>query len=340
MPRGAGGGIFNSASNELSHLQLGVQINCLVWGYGWGVAGKSLDPVRVALFVSLVEGGLSKSGAAREAGIGLATMNRQFNDPLSAIVLGLVGRGLMVGGVAGRESYSKEALRGLEDFGFFREYFFARSTNPWAEEAAYKMLELAATGREEYVVVNLPPGSGKSTIFTHDLLAWLACRDRGLSQMIGSASQNLANAYTNRLRNTFERTTPVRASAKMLEMGWAKDAKSTLARSYGRFKPLEQGQWSRNAFDLAQLDGSKRGEKESSFVGYGMDAGFLGGRFDIVVWDDLVTGKTMATEASREKLITDWENESETRLEPEGLLILQGQRLGPNDLYRYVLDLK
>ena len=635
----------------------------------------------MAHFVALVVSGVSKSGAAREAGIGLATMNRQLNDPLSAIMAGLVGAGLAVG-VPGRESYSPDALRALDDFGFFREYFFARSTNPWAEEAAYKMLELAATPREEYVVVNLPPGAGKalaldtliatpsgwttqggirvgdelfdengevcrvvakseifyghdcyevktddgssvianaahewsvrldglgqykaickpdyvgktgpkpskdgrhvhtseflaksrtkrpqlqmasalntpdvelpidpyvlgvwlgdgiaagsrltihpddaphivkrvedagyrverkaymrysvtgsklwardgltthlrkagllgaktvpseflrgsirqrlallqglidsdghvsnkgaiefrntnknlalsvqhlvhslgakasltesratlygkdcgtkyrvtfylkdaaslprkavntkngirtpsryltatptnsvptqciqvdspshlylagrglmvthnSTIFTHDLLAWMACRDRGLSQMIGSASQNLANGYTNRLRNTFERTTPVRANAKLLELGRAKDAKSTLARSYGRFKPLDQGQWSRNAFDIAQLDGSKRGEKESSFVGYGMDAGFLGGRFDRVVWDDLVTGKTIATDAARIKLETDWENESETRLEPEGLLILQGQRLGPTDLYRYCVS--
>jgi len=561
------------------------------------VAGKPLDAGKVALFTSLVERGLPKSRAAKESGISLATMNRQFNDPMSAIVTALAERGLAVGGVPGRESYSKDALRALEDFGFFREYFFARSTNPWAEEAAYKIVELAATNREEYVVINQPPGclsgetwittnragngrryqiadlykrfhggkwredvatmaqrhddagrcrlgeigdvvssgekitytlttsigmsiratadhlfqrpdlsftrlgdlrpgmsvlirgerkrsvpaprkryastytkyhpnqreakdgfrywthrlvmeahlnglafgdyiyllrvnekrskelifltpeqvvhhinhvhtdnrlenlaltahgehhrhhadetkvllpvvedtitsielwgeeptydimmaddphsfmadgfsvhnSGKSALFSHDLPAWLACRDRGLSQMIGSASQNLANGYTNRLRNTFERTNPVKANQRLLDLGLAKDAKSTLARSYGRFKPLEQGQWSRNAFDLAQLDGSKRGEKESSFVAYGMDSDYLGGRFDVALWDDLVTKKTLATQESREKLIEKWEMESETRLEPEGLLALIGQRLGPNDLYRYVLDLK
>ena len=36
-----------------------------------------------------------------------------------------------------------------------------------------------------------------------------------------------------------------------------------------------------------------------------------------------------------ERLTQWWEVEAETRLEPGGLLILQGQRLGRDDLYRW-----
>ena len=35
-----------------------------------------------------------------------------------------------------------------------------------------------------------------------------------------------------------------------------------------------------------------------------------------------------------------WDSEAESRLEPDGLLILQGQRIAGNDLYRHCLDKK
>ena len=304
------------------------------------MAAHRLDPLKVATFALLVSKGQSMTASAKEAKISWPTVMRQMKDPTSPIVIALASHNIHKGGIPGWEKYTLDAQRALTDFGFFREYFFARSTSPWAEEAAYKVAELLATDREEYFVVNIAPGTGKSTFFTHDLPAWILARDRSKSLMIGSASQNLANGYVNRLRNSFERTIPEKADRKLLDLGLAKDAKSTLPLSYGRFRAVQGGVWSRNQFDIAQIDGEARGEKESSVVAYGMDAGFLGGRFDFVIWDDLVTNKTLATEGARDKLIKDWEAESETRLEPEGLLILQGQRLGPSDLYRHCLDLK
>jgi len=301
------------------------------------MAGKKLDPQKVALFALLIEKGYSESAAEREAGIAHATVHRQKQDPTSPIYLALANLNLK--GTRLPKALKSDPQKALTDFGFFRQYFFARSTSPWAEEAAYKVAELLETDREEYLVVNIAPGVGKSTFFTHDLPAWILARDRSKSLMIGSASQNLANNYVNRLRNTFERTIPEKADLRLKELGMAEDAKSTLPLAYGRFRGIgSNAQWSRNAFDILQPDGEARGEKENSVVAYGMDSGFLGGRFDFVIWDDLVTNKTIATEAAREKLIKDWDAESETRLEPEGLLILQGQRLGPNDLYRYCLD--
>ena len=301
------------------------------------MAGKKLDPQKVALFALLIEKGYSESAAEKEAGIAHATVFRQKQDPTSPIYLALANLGLK--GTRLPKALKSDPQRALTDFGFFRQYFFARSTSPWAEEAAYKVAELLETDREEYLVVNIAPGVGKSTFFTHDLPAWILARDRSKSLMIGSASQNLANNYVNRLRNTFERTIPEKADLRLKELGMAEDAKSTLPLAYGRFRGIgSNAQWSRNAFDILQPDGEARGEKENSVVAYGMDSGFLGGRFDFVIWDDLVTNKTIATESAREKLIKDWDAESETRLEPEGLLILQGQRLGPNDLYRYCLD--
>lgn len=302
------------------------------------MAGKGIDPKKVKHYVKLIAQGSPMSVAAKEAQISWATVMRQMKDPYSAIQIALMEKGLESTTIPGWEKYSPEARRALEDIGYFRERHLARSTSPWAEEAAQKILELAATDREEYVVINIAPGVGKSTFFTHDLPLWLACRDRSLSQMIGSSTQRLAESYTSRLRNTFERIIPEHADPHLLKMGMAKDAVSTVSKDYGRFR--DSSLWTRGQFNIAQPEGIQRGEKESSFAAFGMDTKFLGGRFDFVIWDDLVTGETLKTERAREELIRLWEDEAETRLEPNGLLILQGQRLGPNDLYRYCLDLK
>jgi len=79
-------------------------------------------------------------------------------------------------------------------------------------------------------------------------------------------------------------------------------------------------------------------DKERTVSAYGMDGGFLGGRYDLVIWDDLVDKRSMRTAEARETLINMWETEAETRLEPGGLLILQGQRMRSDDLYRYIWD--
>ena len=295
----------------------------------------------IATFAMTMQKGGTVADAEKASGISHVTAYRQMKTPGSAINKALAELGVAGGKIPSVKELARDAQRALKDFEFFREFFFARSTAPWAVEAAYKIIELLESERKEYLVVNIAPGIGKSTFFTHDLPAWILCRDRAKSVMIGSASQNLANGYVNRLRVSFERTIAPKADSDLVTLKLAKDALSTMPMSYGRFRPVSgQGQWSRSQFDVAQPNGVIRGEKEASVAAFGMDAGYLGGRYDFVIWDDLVTNATMATEASREKLISDWESQAETRLEPKGLLILQGQRLGPNDLYRYALNLK
>ena len=304
------------------------------------MAGREIEPERIKKYVKLIAQNASMNEAAKEAGISYSTIMRQIKINDSALNKALGDMGLSEAGVPDRSRWSRDAVRAADDFGYFRERHLARSTSPWAEEAANKILELAETKHKEYVVINCPPGVGKSSLFVHDIPAWLAVRNRALRQMIGSSTQKMANGYTGQLRNTFERTSIVQADPELKAMGLAKDAVSTLVRDYGRFKPADNGLWRREEFVLAQPNGATVTGKEASFVAFGMDTKFLGGRFNIALWDDLVTGSTLKTEESRENLIMLWESEAETRLEPNGLLILQGQRLGPNDLYRYCLNLK
>jgi predicted NACHT family NTPase len=82
-----------------------------------------------------------------------------------------------------------EARRALEDFGFFRYRYFGRRSTPWQEEAGHQVVAWLATKQKEYAVVNCPPGSGKTTLFTHDIPAWLTCRNRGIRGMPRSRSR-------------------------------------------------------------------------------------------------------------------------------------------------------
>lgn len=147
-----------------------------------------------------------------------------------------------------------------------------------------------------------------------------------------------AKRYVQRLRRALERTVPVKAEGEDLARGLAVDAEATLADDFGIFKPEDGDVWSAEAFVVAQHGGVAIDEKEPTWSAFGMDSGFLGMRYDLVVWDDVVDNLTMRTEDARDNQRQWWDDVAEKRLEPAGLLVLQGQRMGPEDLYRYALD--
>ena len=302
-------------------------------------SNKRIDDDRWRKYAQAIGKGHSQRTSAQIAGISYSSVMRQLSVPTSRLNRVLGEYGYEKAGVFGIDDVKGDAQKAIEDFGYFRQRYFARSTSPWVEEAAYKMLELAATPNKEYVVINCPPGVGKSTTWTHDFPVWLAVRDRSRRTMIGSRTAGQAVKYTGRIRRTFERVTPVKADPILFEKGLAEDAKSTLITDFGRFKPSNSDLWRLEEFILAQDGGVAVDDKEPNFVAYGMDSGFLGGRFDTVIWDDLVDKTNIRTVESRENLINWWETEAETRLDPGGLLILQGQRMASDDLYRYALNL-
>ena len=248
-------------------------------------------------------------------------------------------RGEPTGRMKHEKALSEEAVRALEDFGYFRYRYFGRVASPWQEEAAYKMLTLLESDQREFVVVNCPPGSGKSTLFTHDIPAWLTVRNRSLRGLIGSRSEKQSRVYVGRLKKTFERTQRVQAQSDLLIKGRAFDAESTLSRDYGSFKPENPDVWRRDEFTVAQFNEQLTDEKEPTWTGFGMDSASLGWRVNFAVWDDVVDKTTLRTIEAKENQRSWWEDEAETRLEPDGVLVLQGQRMAADDLYRHALNM-
>jgi transposase-like protein len=110
----------------------------------------------------------------------------------------------------------EEAQRGLQDFDFFRRHYLGRVPSPWQVEAALTLVKLLEEPEKEFVVLNVPPGAGKSTLF-HDVAVWAIVRNRAIRVMIGSISQAMAKQYSRRIRETLERPAPIQPDPELVK---------------------------------------------------------------------------------------------------------------------------
>ena len=235
------------------------------------------------------------------------------------------------------EPDAREAFDNIEAFAL---RYFGIILQPWQMEATEHIFTLLDSPQEEYTVINAPPGSGKSTFFAKVIPAFATCRNRALRGMIGSSTQRLAEWYTRRLRAEFEREHVARAELNDQRLGLAVDAERTMQQDFGAFKPDAKEIWRADAFTVLQPDDQPLSQKEPTWSAFGMDSGFLGGRFDLVIWDDVWDPRKMRNSESRADMYRWWDEVAETRLEPGGLFILNGQRMSSDDIYRYALDKK
>jgi hypothetical protein len=237
-----------------------------------------------------------------------------------------------------RDELDDTALDCLADFERFRARYLGSVSTPWQVEAAQRAVTLLDTPEKTYLVINCPQGGGKTRLFSHDLTAWLTVRNRALRGIFGSLAQSVSVNLCANLRDTLERTVPARARPEDIARGLAKDADATLAAEYGRFRPEGAGGlWRRDSIIVEQMHGASM-EKEPTWAAFSREAKFLGWRVDFMVWDDLVSSDMLRNQDRVEDLYNWWNIEAESRVDPGGLLLLVGQRLRSNDIYRYCLD--
>lgn len=229
-----------------------------------------------------------------------------------------------------------EARESLDDFELFRRRYFGRVSTPSQVEAAHRLLELWLSPEDERVVLNCPPGWGKSTEAS-DFACWVICWDRSVRILLTSASQRLAEKYSLRIRRSLERRFPMKASPRDKARGLAVDAEATLAGDFGRFRPESESLWRREEFVVEQLDGLALENKEPTVAAYGLDSDLIGHRADVVIADDLATPSNAKEGQERDSLLEKWPV-IENRVEPGGLVVVIGQRLSAVDLSRHCLD--
>lgn len=310
--------------------------------------GVPTSPRQFSKYRGLRRQGWSQKEAAGRAGISVATAQRFDADRSRSGPPRLSEGGgrfrtygdgdAALSGPVPLDQVCDEARRALSDFAYFQRRYFGRIATPWQAEAAEQMVGFLESPDKEHVVVNCPPGAGKSTLFTLDLPAYVTVRNRAIRGQIGSKVESSARKYVQRLRRALERTKPILGEAEAVAKGLALDAESTLAADFGSFKPENREMWAADAFVVAQHGGALIDEKEPTWSAFGMDSGFLGMRYDLIVWDDLVDKLVLRTVESRQNQQEWWDDVAEKRLDPSGLLVLQGQRMGADDLYRYALD--
>ena len=283
--------------------------------------------------------GLSQAAAARLASVSVSSArvhDRQHPDRADYGRVARLARGMP--DPRREKQLVPEARRALHDFNFFQLRYLGRIGLPWQEESAETTVALLESPDKEFVVDNGPPGAGKSSHFTYALPLWITARDRAIRGLIGSATSKIAGQYSAAMRRVLEAGFPTQCDDEDRAKGIAVDAVATMSEDFGRFKPQVHESWTKDAFIVEQFDGASLTSKEPTWTAVGRDMEFIGGRYDFCIWDDLVTVNRLRTIEMIEKDRDWWDSYAERRLEPGGLLILQGQRLGPSDLYRYCLD--
>lgn len=301
-------------------------------------SGRPATPEQKATYRHLKLEGYTTSEAARRVGMSRDWAHKQNRliGQAAPEALQAARHAAEVGGPIPYDRLGREARRAFDDFEYFGRRFFGRIYRPWQIETANLFVESLSTPDKEFVVENAPPGVGKTTLL-HDFACWATVRDRRLRGCMGSRKELNGIRMLKRIRRSLERTVPMQARPDELEQGISVDAQSCMAWDYGLFRPEVSDTWRQGEFIVAQMDDLPIEEKEPTWSAYGMDSGVLSNRFNLIVWDDLVDKKTLTLD-SLEDQRRWWDDEGETRLEPGGLLVLVGQRLGANDLYRYNLD--
>lgn len=237
------------------------------------------------------------------------------------------------------EQLGEEASRALEDIAFFAERYFGARVMPFQREATARIVELQSTSEEEYVVINVAPGSGKSTFFTKILPAWITCRQRHIRGLIGSASMQMAKLYVGELRDILDSPVPLHQPPEAVKRGISVEPSGCLLKDYGKFKTQDR-KWASDAFFVQQPGGAFFAAKEPTWQAFGRGSIFIGSRVDFAIWDDVYDPEQNRTEDTKQQLFKWWVDVAEKRLEPGGLMVLQGQRLDPQDIYRFALDRK
>lgn len=238
-----------------------------------------------------------------------------------------------------RDELGPDALKALDDIGYFAHRYYGALVMPWQEEAAATIIDLKNTPNKEYACINVAPGSGKSYFFTQILPTWMICRDRRIRGLTGHASSREAEKAVDAMRRMLERTVPVQANSKDIALETARDADATLAGDFGRFKPMGHGagMWTRAEISVAQIDDVPLHEKDRTWVAYGLGSTYVGVRVDVSVWDDAQDPRHQSP-LTRDEIKREWDKVAEQRPNVGGILILQGQRIDSDDLYHHCIS--
>jgi hypothetical protein len=295
------------------------------------MAGSLITDAQKNHYFSLRAQGWGFTKASREAGFSVRTAKR-----LEGITYEEKDAALGPIPFSDWEDVDLEAMYDLTGQKFCQRYF-GMTLSPWQMKFWQELEEAWISEGREFQVVNVGPGLGKSTVlvgFGAKVTVW----NRDLRGLFISRASTLAIRNTMRLRRALERTSPFT------------DAETTLAQSFGLFRPKGRGEvWNRQEFIVEQMDGSPIEEKEPTWSAFGFDSDWLGNRLDLGFGDDLDSTRHLKNMEIVETNRTIFDNELEPRIDPPqliradgvkvgGLMCIAQQRLSPMDFSAHALS--
>lgn len=295
-------------------------------------AGARLSAAHDKLIRQRLELGWSRAEIAKALGVGKATIDRRADMwGFTKNPRPLVGDEnlpypfpIPYGGLepAPRKAIAPTAA----GFKLFHEHYLGLHFDPWADQLAELLVTALSTQEKEFLLVNAPPGAGKTTALTYAFVLWVIVMERAhgrwFTSSLGHREEGKAKWYVQRIRSALE-TNP------------------KLQTDYGFFRPKGAGRrWSGSELDVEPLDWSKVSDKEPTVTAGSYMGSTLSGRYDLSIWDDLIDAQNSSTIEQRKKLERWNDIEAETRVEPGGLFVLSGARYGPEDLFHMLLTAK
>lgn len=165
-------------------------------------------------------------------------------------------------------------------------------------------------GRPNRLILNFAPYFAKTTAWSVGYVVYRLMKDPNVRIAIVSQTQQFAKKIIHQVKQIL--TMPQYAklqAAWMPEGGWKGDS------------------WTSTAIYLSGVDVA---QKDPSLQALGLNGQIYGSRLDLILLDDLVTGKNVHT---FEELADFVNTEVASRVDENGELIVLGTRMGANDLY-------
>lgn len=171
-------------------------------------------------------------------------------------------------------------------------------------------------GRTGRLLVTLPPYHAKTQVWSVNYAVWRMVKDPNVRIAVISQTQDFARKIVHQVKQIL--TMPQYAQlqrAFMPEGGWKGEG------------------WTKTHIYLSGVDTA---QNDPTLQALGVNGQVYGSRLDVILCDDLVTGKNVHTY----KQMADWiGSEVSNRMDDDGVLHVLGTRMGPNDLYSELRDL-
>lgn len=172
-------------------------------------------------------------------------------------------------------------------------------------------------GRPNRVLLNFPPYFAKTQVWSTNYALWRMLKDPNVRIAIVSQTQVFAKKILHQIKSYLELPQFAKMHAAFMpEGGWE-----------------GTGGWTKTEI---YLSGADQGHKDPTVQCLGLGGQIYGSRLDVVILDDLVTGKNV----HQFKEIADYVGtEVASRVDEDGVLHVLGTRMGANDLYSELRDL-